>query len=561
MASGLPVSTGGESPKPVYVGIDFGTTFSAVAFIIDHGPGHPPKRYTVPTWGDVKCGSQVANAQECSEWFKLGLLHPDYLDYEIRSSTLFQHHELFRHGLGLKVGHVATHFFKYLWEGFLKYLHDSGPGGDYVFFLTVGVPADWPLSGIHAIRKAIINAQINQYLRAPVKFVSEAEATILSVITKPVIPLGAENPDRNLSMLNVQRGDILLVCDCGGGTIDLGAYEVSTMNPLALTECVPGTCKMNGAVQLDNRFLHLLENKASLLSIHPSVKSIKKAQLVSFLRSVWDVKIKPEFHSGNKPVSVPVPGDWFKKSQKPPTDFQSIEFTQAELSSVFEPVTTISQLVEDNIRLVMKNKGKAPKYVLVCGGFGQNKFLQENIWSRVAQVSQNIGHQIETIALPNDTGLLAVCNGAAQQCHQSFNSREYWAIQINGRIARATYGIKRQYSTMTYRWFLKEGSVLWSSKPLPISLNSEDTWITLTNDQKVVLNLEISSQQGQSEPRRFCLVKWATGATRESFFNGNGGITMQPVFRGPVLSFSIAYNGVQQDPANVFHSYQDDAIN
>jgi hypothetical protein len=41
----------------------------------------------------------------------------------------------------------------------------------------------------------------------------------------------------------VQAGDAFVLCDAGGGTVDLISYEVDSVNPLELKELVPGTGK------------------------------------------------------------------------------------------------------------------------------------------------------------------------------------------------------------------------------------------------------------------------------------------------------------------------------
>jgi hypothetical protein len=38
-------------------------------------------------------------------------------------------------------------------------------------------------------------------------------------------------------------GDAFVLCDAGGGTVDLISYEVDSVTPLELKELVPGTGK------------------------------------------------------------------------------------------------------------------------------------------------------------------------------------------------------------------------------------------------------------------------------------------------------------------------------
>jgi hypothetical protein len=36
-------------------------------------------------------------------------------------------------------------------------------------------------------------------------------------------------------------GDAFVICDAGGGTVDLISYEVTALDPLELKELIPGT--------------------------------------------------------------------------------------------------------------------------------------------------------------------------------------------------------------------------------------------------------------------------------------------------------------------------------
>lgn len=60
--------------------------------------------------------------------------------------------------------------------------------------------------------------------------------------------------------LNVD--DTFLLCDAGGGTVDLITYSISAMKPaLRLAEASPGTGALCGASFLNRRFQKLLEEK------------------------------------------------------------------------------------------------------------------------------------------------------------------------------------------------------------------------------------------------------------------------------------------------------------
>lgn len=54
---------------------------------------------------------------------------------------------------------------------------------------------------------------------------------------------------------SINVGDSFVVCDAGGGTVDLITYEIKTIDPyLELVELVPGKGGMAGSLGLNKRF-------------------------------------------------------------------------------------------------------------------------------------------------------------------------------------------------------------------------------------------------------------------------------------------------------------------
>ena len=47
-----------------------------------------------------------------------------------------------------------------------------------------------------------------------------------------------------LTLTNRQVGDALVLCDAGGGTVDLISYEIKSLNPLDLAELTTATGKL-----------------------------------------------------------------------------------------------------------------------------------------------------------------------------------------------------------------------------------------------------------------------------------------------------------------------------
>lgn len=74
----------------------------------------------------------------------------------------------------------------------------------------------------------------------PVTLIKEPEAAALYTLT---------THDHS-----IKAGDCFVMCDAGGGTVDLVTYEVKSIQPLELAELVPGKGAMVGSLCLNKLF-------------------------------------------------------------------------------------------------------------------------------------------------------------------------------------------------------------------------------------------------------------------------------------------------------------------
>jgi hypothetical protein len=90
-------------------------------------------------------------------------------------------------------------------------------------------------------------------MSAGLKLVPEPEAAIMHAV------------DQELSQREV--GDIVVVCDAGGGTVDLVSYIVDELKPmLEISELVPGTRNACGSNLLNRMFRQMRGGKFGHLS-------------------------------------------------------------------------------------------------------------------------------------------------------------------------------------------------------------------------------------------------------------------------------------------------------
>ncbi len=119
-----------------------------------------------------------------------------------------------------------------------------------------------------------------------------------------------------------QSGDIITVCDCGGGTAvsgplytqhtehvddlthnrvrsaqDAVSYLIALMQPFRLEECVPGKARFCGPVLLDISFRELLEQKAKAVA---APNTLPQGMIRDLYLSLWERDIKLTFNGSAK---------------------------------------------------------------------------------------------------------------------------------------------------------------------------------------------------------------------------------------------------------------------
>ena len=66
----------------------------------------------------------------------------------------------------------------------------------------------------------------------------------------------------DMDPLDLRIGDIYVLCDAGGGTVDLITYEITALKPnIKVTEAVHGTGGLCGGSFLNRRFESFMEKK------------------------------------------------------------------------------------------------------------------------------------------------------------------------------------------------------------------------------------------------------------------------------------------------------------
>jgi molecular chaperone DnaK (HSP70) len=221
--------------------------------------------------------------------------------------------------------------------------------------------------------------------------------------------------EKKCEQFNLKHGDRFMICDAGGGTVDLIVFEIDGSK---LRECTKGHGQSCGSVFLDRRFRKLLKKKfkAHLGSIPASAF---ETMMDTFVEA-----IKPQF-DGVDEQFVTLPASMNLGSLNDPSiglEEGTLRLTGHELKTeVFEPVIReVLALVEDQ-----HMKADSLQAIFLVGGFGSSNYLFD-------RVQQTFETRVPLVAVPPRCEL-AVVRGAV-----------YFGLNpsvVSSRVPRYWYGI------------------------------------------------------------------------------------------------------------------------
>ncbi|KAK1976692.1 hypothetical protein LZ30DRAFT_602967 [Colletotrichum cereale] len=385
--SAAEVEGNSRSKAQLIVGIDFGTTFSGVAFafatnneakedIITEWPGAGSyTKQKIPTvlyydqyqkvvgWGPdiadalAPTGYPKPGVQKV-EWFKLQLmlsgntyidpinlppLPPGKSEIDVAADYLFKLRQAMRSALQKTLGEVFNRE-----ERNIRY------------YLTV--PAIWNDAGKAATRAAAIQAG----------FLRDENDNRLTLVSEPE---AAAIFCSKTGLLNLKVHDAVLIVDCGGGTVDLIAYEVEEENPFTVAECTAGSGDSCGSTALNRNFSNILRTKIRKMKLPDGSKTAGRV----YAKCIMDFenRIKADFRNNGQKWAV----DVGIEAEFPEAGIEEgyMTFTNEEILQCFEPVVNrILELVRNQI-IAIQAQNRTLQNILVVGGFGASEYLFQQI--------------------------------------------------------------------------------------------------------------------------------------------------------------------------------------
>ncbi|KXS95922.1 hypothetical protein AC578_5199 [Pseudocercospora eumusae] len=388
------------------VGVDFGTTFTGVSWVSTDGahvkvlddvhcvrdwPG--PGRDGDYSWktpsriaygvdngrASNACGFEVLPRMKSYAWMKL-LLDPE-------QATRFDDASLYEsEGAGVLsrpfnkstvelcadfLAEIAGFAYKSLAKRLSPEVLKATP---IDFWFTV--PAVWSdrakFDTLRAAQKAARLAKIQCHQDSQVFLIREPEAAAIATLSA-LTQGGSEQ--------HVKVGDSILVCDCGGGTVDLTSYEITGISPnLAFKELVVGTGGKCGSTYIDREFIRWMENKFG-----NAYKDLSWEKRGPASRLMKDFEaIKRDFGKSDDHLRIYEAQVYMRDA--PDSDYYDeddgiVTLHPSDIKQMFDPVINkIKDLLQSQLDAERKQSGKVTiKTVLLVGGFGDSTYLNNVI--------------------------------------------------------------------------------------------------------------------------------------------------------------------------------------
>ncbi|OQU95466.1 hypothetical protein CLAIMM_01668 isoform 2 [Cladophialophora immunda] len=416
-----------RSSRQILVGVDFGTTFSGVAWA---QTARPDIQTAIIQWPDrdgslegqtsEKVPTQLCYVgNECLwgfgvpeengryQWFKLGL-DPSQKQNEVSLLAVdYPDPKALPSGYNNKPSAIklATDYLAKLHHHTEKILRRKL--GDSIvnttpLRYTITVPAIWSDAAKAKTQRCAFDAGMGRDIR----IVSEPEAAV-------IYALDAMDPH------SLQVGNSFVLCDAGGGTVDLITYAIVSLKPtVKVREAVPGGGGACGSTFLNRIFRKYLEENLSDLD------GFDEDTLEDALNEFENIT-KRRFTGQEESIIVRVPGlmDNAEKGIKR----QKLTIKAAVLKDLFKPVmTAITTLVKSQLQ-----QSKTARAVILVGGFGQSSYLRSCI-------QQVIGENIDI--MQPAYGWTAVVRGALLYALHDTTPEEL-RVNIASRQARRAYGM------------------------------------------------------------------------------------------------------------------------
>ncbi|KAM7208466.1 actin-like ATPase domain containing protein [Naviculisporaceae sp. PSN 640] len=439
-----PVREPAPSTDRLIVGIDFGTTFSGVAAvytstpddieIIKNWPGGngitsdkvpteisyemPPSSgagagtssSTTPT---VKWGFQFKPEESRLRCIKLFLDRSQKLPFYVSPLETAAQLKRFNRTVVDAVADYLTQIYKHTMATLTRRYGESFMASTKVDFVLT-CPAVWSDAAKNTTLQAAERAGMGT--KSQIQMISEPEAAA-------IYTLKAIQPN------HLKVGDNFIVCDGGGGTVDLIAYKIVSLKPIRVEESAVGTGGLCGSAFLNYRFEEFIRTRLGA-SRFDEMK-VKKPKTWQMGLKYFEEFVKRNFNEDeHQEVNIPFPG--LPDDEEVGLDSGFLVMTAAQIKEIFEPVIKeVCDLVQGQVD-TLRAKGGVVSGIILVGGFGQSDYLYQRLKQHFSSAAPPPYTERPTHATAN-----ALDEGTSIEVMQPVYA---WTAVVRGAVLRGLEG-------------------------------------------------------------------------------------------------------------------------
>ncbi|KAF2968060.1 hypothetical protein GQX73_g5510 [Xylaria multiplex] len=406
LLSALNDGTGGVSDDEdrLVLALDFGTTFSGqVTQIMAYAFTNDPERvYTVDSWPGAqdrivpKTPTELQYTSRSTNRFKWGYELEQTLEEKISGLKLLLDPDLERPywipydpsaeiaKLPKPVVDVVSDYLKAIFQHAIaevekSYLPGFVDGFKKQYILTV--PAVWSDTAKATTQRAARKAGMT-----PVDMITEPEAAALFTL-------------QTMRDKGLKDGDAIVICDAGGGTVDLISYEIMSLYPFRVRALTVPSGGAHGSLMLNRSFEELIKQTVG----EDAFLGLKKTEGYRSAMREFDLVHKPSFRGprdADRYVSFPMAN--LRDNEAMGLVRNSMTLSGQTMFRIFDPIIRdIDKLVLEQVRDVQikqleSRNGSGVKAIFLVGGFGASAYLKEIIQASNPRISIKLNCSLRT---------------------------------------------------------------------------------------------------------------------------------------------------------------------
>ncbi|RPA73640.1 hypothetical protein BJ508DRAFT_333874 [Ascobolus immersus RN42] len=438
------------------VAIDFGTSFSGISYKDLSRPySEAPEHFT--TWPGIskirtfhKVPTVIAYPFDTSKrivWgFEAEQLGPDSESYF--RCEMFKPH---LHALGEKVvapgskplklprgktvKDITRDYLNLLFEHFEVTMSDNYPRAFYDYHILFTVPATFSGHTVNLFREVVETTNFGGKDRMKITYdvgsLTEPEgATMYTIFKQP--------------RFQFETGDCIVVCDAGGGTVDVCSYLISEAKtfPYTFKQAGIATAAYCGSTMIDHAFKEFVREEIGC----DNVAKLKYSERYTLKREFVERKEEFSDDDAKQAQYIPLPSSVVSQrvgsGKTGCVEGDMLKITREQMRNFFG--TTVQQTAElllahiKQARAWIKRQSSATsrislKYIYLVGGLGTSPYFKSALQARVSEKYPTI-----RIISPHFAHL-AVVDGAARVQYHRLNPSTPNPIQ--SRLLKNSYGV------------------------------------------------------------------------------------------------------------------------